>query len=256
MLKTKIYIGVICWFITLSFAHAQTAQTFPFMGRVKAKDINLRVDSTVSAPVICQLREGDRLEVVAELYEWYKVRLPKYAPAYIHKDLVVLVNTNTATVIKDKINIRLLPGESAPIIGRLAMGEAVNILEFRRDWYKIQPTQNSFGWINKKFVEKSFLQEVAVLSPPHPQEKLVSEKQVYAETITLEGILQPYGRVFKREATHKIIDSNKKTYLLKGNTVMLNSLTHLKVKVSGRIVSPPKAKYPLIEVGNNIEVVN
>jgi uncharacterized protein YgiM (DUF1202 family) len=254
MLKTKTYIVLICLCGSLSFVFAQTAQTFPFLGRVKAKDINVRVDSTVGSPVICQAEEGDRLEVVAELYDWYKIRLPKYAPAYINKELVGLVDANTAKVTKDRANVRLMPGENSPIIGIAAQGEAVNILEFRRDWYKIQPAQNSFGWINKKFVEKSFL---PVLSQENPklEQKIIPEGRALEEAIVIEGILKPYGRVFRRQATHKIIDSNKKVYLLKGNTVLLNSLSRLKVKVSGRIISPPKAKYPLIEV-DKIEVLN
>jgi len=111
--------------------------------------------------------------------------------------------------------------------------------------------QNSFGWINKKFVEKSFLPLLSQ-DEPQPEQKIILERQ---ETIVLEGILKPYGRVFRRQATHKLIDRDKKVYLLKGNTTTLKSLTRLKVKVTGRIISPPKAKYPLVEV-DKIEVLN
>ncbi len=254
MLKAKICFVLIYLCGFLSFVFAQTAQTFPFLGRVKAKDINVRVDSTVSSPVVCRALEGDSLEVVAELYDWYKVRLPKYAPAYINKGLVELVDADTAKVTKDRVNVRLMPSESSPIIGTVAQGEAVNILEFRKEWYKIQPAQNSFGWINKKFVEKSFL---PVLSQENPklEQNIIPEGRVLEEAIVIEGILKPYGKVFRRQATHKIIDNNRKVYLLKGNTALLNSLSRLKVKVSGRITSPPKAKYPLIEV-DKIEVLN
>jgi uncharacterized protein YgiM (DUF1202 family) len=257
MLKAKTYIVLICLCGSLTFVFAQTDQTFPFLGRVKAKDINVRADATVSSSVICQAQEGERLEVVAEFYEWYKVRLPKYAPAYINKAMVELVDARTAKVAKDRVNIRLLPSETSPVIGNAARGEAINILEFRRDWYKIQPVQNSFGWINKKFVEKSLQQEIPALSSeqPQPEQKIIPERSTPEEAIVLEGILKPYGRVFRRQATHKIIDSNKKVYLLKGNTAILNSLSRLKVKVTGRIISPHSAKYPLIEV-DKIEVLN
>ena len=257
MIKPKTYILLVCLCGSLTFALAQTNQTFPFMGRVKAKDINVRVDSTVSSGVICQAQENDRLQVIAELYEWYKIRLPKYAPAYINKAMVELVDAQTAKVAKDRVNIRLMPTETSAVIGTAAQGEAVNILEFRRDWYKIHPVQNSFGWIHKKFVEKGPRMEMPVLTQKllQPEQKLVSEKPAVGEAIALEGILKSYGRVFKRQATHKLIDKEKKVYLLKGNTAILNSLTRLKVKVNGRITSPPKARYPLIEV-DKIEVLN
>lgn len=259
MLKAKTYIILICLCASFSFLFAQTSETFPFMGRVKAKDINVRIDSTVSAQVICQVRENDRLEVVSGLYDWYKVRLPRYAPAYVHKGMLELVDAQTAKVAKDRVNIRLLPSESSPIIGKADQGEAVNILEFRRDWYKIQPVRQSFGWINRKFVEKDTSAVVPLLSlaQPQPEEKIVTvEKPVTQEAmVSLEGILKPYGRVFRRQATHKITDRNNRLYLLKGNTAMLNSLIRLKVKITGRVVSPPNAKNPLIEVVN-IEVLN
>lgn len=230
------------------------------MGRVKDNEINLRIDSTVNSEVICQVRKNDRLEVVSGLYDWYKIRLPKYAPAYIHKDMLELVDAQTAKVAKNSVNVRLLPGESSPIIGKTDEGEAVKILEFRRDWYKIQPVRNSFGWIHKKFIEQDLGMGVPVpvvtQALPSAEEKITSEKKpALAEAIVLEGILKSYGRVFWRKGTHKLIDKDKKVFLLKGNTAILNSLTRLKVKVTGRIISPPKAKYPLVEV-DKVEVLN
>jgi uncharacterized protein YgiM (DUF1202 family) len=257
MLRLKTHILVIFLCGVFAFAFAQTNETFPFMGRVKAKDINVRIDSKVNSAVICQVRENDRLEVVSGIYDWYKIRLPKYAPAYIHKEMLELVDAQTAKVAKDSVNVRLLPGESSPIIGRTDGGEAVNILEFRRDWYKIQPVRNSFGWIHKKFVAKDVSMGIAVLSQklPRTAEKIISEKPAIGKVIVLEGLLRPYGRVFWRKATHKLIDKDKKVYLLKGNKATLNSLTRLKVKISGRIINPSKAKRPLVQV-DKIEVLN
>jgi len=254
MLKAKTYIVLICLCGSLSFVFAQTTEIFPFLGRVKAKDINVRADSTVSSPVICQTQDGDYLEVIAELYGWYKTRLPKYAPAYINKAMVEVVDARTAKVTKERVNIRLMPSETSPVIGTAAWGEVINILEFRRDWYKIQPVQNSFGWIHKQFVEKDTRREIPFLSKdePQPEQKVILSSQA---VIVLEGILKSYGRVFRRQATHKLIDRDKKIYLLKGNTAILNALSRSKVKVTGRIISPPKAKYPLIEV-DKIEVLN
>ncbi len=255
MSKTKTFLVLIvlsgCW----NFCFAQTSQTFPFIGRVRANDINVRADATVSATVVCKVDQGQRLEVVSEFYEWYKVRLPKNASVYINKALVELVDATTAKVTKERVNIRLMPSETSPVIGKAELGEAINILEFRREWYKIQPVQNSFGWINKKFVEISPEQEIAVsFEKPQPAPGTGLARPVLENTVVLEGILKSYGRVFGRKATHKLIDNNKKVYLLQGNTAILNSLTRLRVRVTGKIISP-SAKHPLIEV-DKIEVLN
>jgi len=73
--------------------------------------------------------------------------------------------------------------------------------------------------------------------------------------ILLTGIVKPYGIVFKRIATHKLITPDEKIYLLKGNRTSLNALNYHKVKVTGKIISPQNAKYPIIEV-KIIEVAN
>lgn len=254
MLKPKIYILLICLCGILTFVSVRASEIFPFLGRVKANGINVRIDSTVSSDVIFKARENDRLEVVAELYDWYKIRLPKYAPAYIHKAMLQLIDAQTAKVAKDNVNVRLLPSEKSAVIGRAVQGEAVNIVEFRRDWYKIHPVQNSFGWIHKKFVEKDWRATIPTLAKdiPKAEQKVLLANQ---EAVALEGILKDYGKVFWRKATHKLIDKDKKVYLLKGNKALLKSLTRLRVKITGRIISPPKAKYPLVEV-DKIEVLN
>jgi len=144
-----------------------------FTGQVNSEGINIRSDSTTESKIICQINKGDQVEVVSELYGWYKIRLPKQAPSYVRKDLLectsyekavgfgnsMQIPTNkpclSARASKDRINVRLKPNESAPILGRLSKNELVNIVNTAGDWQRIEPIQNSFGWINKKFVDKA-----------------------------------------------------------------------------------------------------
>ena len=228
--------------------------TIPFQGEIKSDEANVRADSTITSEVLCGLTRGEPVEVIGEAFEWYKIKLPKKAPSFIKKTLVAPIDDKTIKVLKNNVNIRVGPSELTAIVGRANKDETLSVLASQGEWFKITPSQHSVGWINKKFVEKSFL---PVLSQENPklEQKIIPEGRALEKAIVIEGILKPYGRVFRRQATHKIIDSNKKVYLLKGNTVLLNSLSRLKVKVSGRIISPPKAKYPLIEV-DKIEVLN
>lgn len=131
-----------------------------FQGEVNSANINVRSDATVSSEIICALGENYRVEVILELYDWYKIRLPQNAPSYIKKNLTACINIQSATenrcknakVLKDKVNIRLRPNGASPIIGVIEKNEVVNILNEKGGWYKIEPAQNSFGWINKRFV--------------------------------------------------------------------------------------------------------
>ncbi len=142
------------------------ADTFvAFTGQINASGINVRVDATVGAEIICTLAKDELVEVTWEAYDWYKIRLPKEAPAYVKKNLLECNNTNadfgfqsskclSAKVIKDKVNIRLRPNESAWILGKIDKAMVVNIIADEEDWYKIHPVYQSYGWVNKKFVNK------------------------------------------------------------------------------------------------------
>lgn len=158
---------------------AQASQSF--QGEVNADNINVRSDATVSADIICTVNKNEPVGVVLELYEWYKIRLPKNAPCYIKKNLVDCIDTVPATenqcknakVSKNRVNIRLRPNESSAIIGIVDKDEAINIVRGEGDWYRIEPLQNSFGWINKRFVNKVPIPTIPQ-PMPQPQEATIN----------------------------------------------------------------------------------
>ncbi|MBM3246813.1 MAG: hypothetical protein FJZ13_05780 [Candidatus Omnitrophica bacterium] len=135
-------------------ATGSPAQNSPsaLSGKINANNINIRSDSTVSATTICKMNAGDDVEVVRETYDWYKIKLPASAPAFIKRDFAISIDEKTARVLKDNVNIRLRPDEASPILGRVNKNERVAILKDNNGWYKIEPTGNSFGWVHKKFV--------------------------------------------------------------------------------------------------------
>ncbi|MDD5166417.1 MAG: SH3 domain-containing protein [Candidatus Omnitrophica bacterium] len=230
----------------------------PFIGKINSDNINIRADSTVSSEAICNVDKGQNLEVVSESYEWYKVKLPKNAPSFIKKSLVSVIENKadntleansaaqirTAVVARDKVNIRLHPSESSPILGQANKNEVINILQDREAWFKIEPIDNSFGWINKKFVTKGTGTKQEITD----KDKITAPPELPQENVTIEGIISPYGMVVKRPATHKLITSDKKIFLLTGNKKSLDALNYHKVRITGKIISPSREKYPVIEI--------
>lgn len=214
---------------------------YSFQGEVNADNINIRSDSTTGSEVICKINKSECVDVLLELYNWYKIRLPKIAPSFIKKDFVTLADNNTAKVIKDNVNIRLRSDTSSPILGKVNKGEVVNILEDKGDWYKIEPVANSFGWIHKSFVNKLEEKKIKLAKKSKEDIEAVSNKN-----ITVEGIIKP--KTFTRIATHKLISDDNKVYLLKGNKEDLIPLNHRRVKIIGKLVDPTKQKNPIIEV--------
>ena len=239
------------------------ADTFsPFTGQVNAGSINVRVDATVSAEVICTLAKGELVEVVWEAYDWYKIRLPKEAPSYIKKNLLECNNVDpdfasqsqkflSGKVIKDRVNIRLGPAESAWILGKVDKGTVVSVIADKGDWYKIYPVYQSYGWVNKKFVDK----EVVLPKQQDLPVQAAADTAKLNGQLIVEGKVSPYGIVLWRKATHKLITSENKIYFLKGDRKSLDSLNYRKVKVTGKLISAAESKYPIIQI-DVIEALN
>jgi len=294
---------------TFLFAFSFIAAVFPadfvaFTGQVNANNINLRVDATVGSVIICTLPKGQLVEIVSEIYDWYKIRLPKTAPSYIKKDFAECIsnfpqnsgyltvddqnasfNNNAsklenleieqvkpvvvsksakcfyAKVTADRVNIRLGPNESSWIMGKVNKSTVVNIIKDEGNWYKIEPIHQSYGWVNKKFINKAIaLSKEAGKSAIIAESvklPLVIENQTVPQPnpLVIEGTISPYGVVLWRKATHKLTTDNKEIYLLKGNRKGLDSLNYRKVKVTGKLISQKNSRCPIIEIAI-IEVLN
>ena len=287
---TKVFICAGLLFILIPFiCFAQEQDSLPqeltatpehksglFQGEINANNIRIRSDSTVSSAIICIANNGEPVEVVKELYGWYRVRLPKTAPSFIKKNLVTVIDEKTAKVIKDNVNIRLKANESSPIVGKADKNEVINTLEEKGEWYKIEPPNNSFGWVNKKFVNKASgtiikREEVELAQKMEPtraislggsygpqrldtprstkkENKIADEKASQDENAAIEGIIKPYGKVIKRIATHKLITADNNVLLLKGNKGSLDSLNYHKVMVTGKLIHPKNPKHSIIEI--------
>lgn len=234
-----------------------TNRPYLFQGEVKADSINIRSDSSINSEVICKVNKAQVLDVLSELYGWYKIRLPVCAPSYIKKDLVLLNANNTASVLKNNVNIRLYPNTSAKILGRAQKGDLVKVFEEKADWYKIEPIKESFGWIHKNFVGK--LEEKKIEPVQKEDNKIAGSEEKKEEVpenkkITLEGIIRP--KVFIRVATHKLIAEDNKLYLLKGDKEYISSFNHHKARLTGRIAQANSGgKLPVLEV-EKIEAID
>lgn len=255
--------------IFISASCGVSAQDFiPFKGQVSADNINIRSDSTVASQAICKINKGETIEVVSQLYEWYKIRLPKTAPSFIKKDLVFCPSQaadtplpcQNATVLKDKVNIRLHPSDSSKIIGTVNKDEAIKILQNSGAWYRVEPVNNSFGWIHKNFVNKIPALEKIKESPSSEvnmknEPEIAEQKIPKDDWICIEGIIKPYGRFFRRIATHKLITNEDMVYLLKWDKKSLNALNYHKVRVTAKPINNAGQKIPILEV-EKIEVIN
>ncbi len=230
----------------------------PYLAEINTKDVNLRSDATITSKVISTLSKGERVEVVAESYDWCKIRLPESVSVYIKKNLAVcLKRSDASTVIPTsierclsakvtgkRVNIRAKPGEDASIVGVADDGEVVNVASETGSWYRIEPIRNSFGWVNKRFTTK-----FTALTKPEQTSGPGQDKTAALNNLTVfTGTVEPYGVVFFRPATHKLITQDNNIFFLKASQTSLNAFNHQKARITGKIISGLKAKYPVIDV--------
>ncbi len=256
----KLTLQALCIMLFLTACTANALAFEPFSGEVTSEGINVRSDSTTTSEVICSLKPGERFEVVAERYDWYKIRVPKSASIFIHKNMVEPLEGKTFTVIKENVNVRLGPSESSVILGRVNKGDAVTVIEGQGDWYRIAPVATSFAWIHAKFVRKlkpgeslkSGTQKKEDL--PRAAATVVSEEQL--QEVTVEGLLKP--KVVKSIASHKLIvrtPGEKDIFLLKGDRDSLNALNGQMARITGRLEYDADQEYPFLYV-SKAEAIN
>lgn len=255
LLRLKVSYFLTAIFITgVSLGITVAGEALPFLAEVNTNNINVRADATVNSKVICTLNKRDRVDVVSESSEWYKIRLPEKTSVYIKADFadcikyqdVNPIDRNTCLKVKilnSRVNVRISPNESGEIVGIVEKDEIVEAKGKVEGWYRIEPTKNCFAWAHKKFFNKLTDKEVRI-----KKNEVQEEVAPQSKDIILKGVVKPYGIVFRRVATHKLITADKKIYLLKGDKATLNALNYNRVKVSGKIVGPLNAKYPLVEV--------
>lgn len=132
---------------------AEEAGNISFDGIITGNYVNVRVNGTISSEVICQLNEGDRVNVVGEKDKWYKVELPRKTPVYIHKSNVAKKG-DVFVVNDDNSKIRLAATESSGVVGRIKKDISLNILKEYLDWYEIEAPKGNYGWIFSSYVHR------------------------------------------------------------------------------------------------------
>lgn len=235
-------IFVSCVFLSPARAENQPA----IRGEINGQDINVRTDSTVAAESICAVKKGAHVTLAGESYDWYKIRLPHYAPAYVHKDFVLTAEgTNNGKITKDNVNIRLRPDLGAPILGRVHKNETVAVIKSAGDWYKIEPPETAVGWINKNFVDM-----IEAKKPAEEEKKPVQDAM--EENIIIEGVLKT--KFFTGTAAYKLVSSTGDMYLIRGDRNLLAPCVRKTVRITGKTINSAEAALPIVRA-EKIETV-
>ncbi|MBF0123558.1 MAG: SH3 domain-containing protein [Candidatus Omnitrophica bacterium] len=147
----KIVLAVLVAVISLS--ESGFAETrFPFVGETTDARVKIRAGENNNFEVLTTLDKGVKVIVIGKSFQWYKVRLPESARAYIRSSYLAPINPQVAEVKGDRVNVRAMANTNATILGQLKRGDKVVIKEAQGDWTLIKPVDSLSGWIHEKLV--------------------------------------------------------------------------------------------------------
>jgi len=131
---------------------------------VSQKKVNVRGQARINSEVVSHLDKGDKITVLEEITtakkpnepdKWYKISLPSSAPAWVFASYLDADKKVKST----RLNMRSGPGENFSVLGTIEKGTAVNVLETKGEWHKIEPPASAYAFVAAHLV---------TLEPPAP----------------------------------------------------------------------------------------
>ncbi|RPF49709.1 SpoIID/LytB domain protein [Thermodesulfitimonas autotrophica] len=156
---------------------------------VTGERVNLRRGPGTGYAITGQATKGTQLAVAGRSGDWYKVKLREGQLAWVAGWLVKPIlaaqvekegagqaseknagqGATGALVVKgDVVNLRTGPGTGYGIVGRMARGLRLELLEARDGWYKVRLATGQTGWVAGWLVEA--VPEVPAAQPPAREE--------------------------------------------------------------------------------------
>ena len=148
-------------------------KALPKEGAITRDNINIRADSTVYSPSLVKLKKGDRVKILKEHFNWYKIIPPKNTiKGFIYAEYIKKDKQGNYICAADNLNIRIKPNLSSKIIGTLKRNTPLKVIGKTKDFFMIDPYPFAYAWVHKKFVEpiKPIQIEITTTPEEKPQE--------------------------------------------------------------------------------------
>ena len=164
-------------------------------------NINLRVDSRVSAYSLGFLSKNDKVEASEAKFGWHKIKLPSKFSCYVAKKYVERLSEQEGKVLASKLNLRSKPDLEAQIIGVVKQGAVLSITGELEDWLKVVGYPYAYAWVHGKFLKEhdpdteliSFVDSLIFeLSEPDIAKKKVFHSQLVAKGKQILPLLEAH----------------------------------------------------------------
>lgn len=131
---------------------AATISFNPFTGRVLKNKVRMRLQPSLDSTILRELNSNDFVIVTGEKEDFYAIQPPKDIKGYVFRTFVL-----DGVIEGNKVNVRLEPDLSAPIIAQMNTGDQVvgTISPQDKKWLEISPPSSTRFYIAKSYIEKA-----------------------------------------------------------------------------------------------------
>lgn len=209
------------------------------IGTITATTLNVRSSSSLNGKVIGTVTKGQAFEILAEENNWAKIDLKNgkqgwVASWYLSKEesasstKVDVEKNSTVTILYNGTNIRKSASTNSTVISRENAGATFTVLSVQNDWYEIQLTDGSkgfvAGWIvsvngtsqqiERPGAEQYLKNKVIVIDPGHGGRDTGATgiKGSYEKNLTLKTAQLLYDKL-KTAGANVIMTRNTDSYL-------------------------------------------
>lgn len=122
-----------------------------FTGKVVGSGVRIRLLPDVESAIVKELKKDDLVVVTGEKSDFYAVEPPSGMKVYVFRSFIL-----DNIVEGNRVNVRLSPELTAPVVGYMNNGERVNgaISEKNHKWLEINPPKHIRFFVAKEFIEK------------------------------------------------------------------------------------------------------
>ena len=258
------FLAIIVFFCPIS----QAADHYPFLAVVISDGVNIRAGQSINFEQLCGLKIGEKVVVVDKSYSWYKIKLPLKADSYVTAKYIEMIGGDVGKITASRVNIRAGRGINASVLGRLEKDQLVRVISADTEWVKIEPTEESYGYIAENFVKKIPGDIPSARSVAPPVRNIYALKKMADEEVRLKaeeeakqrekeeaGLVKFVGVVealdsssLNENVRHRIVAEGNNTFYLKGYRRVIDSFINQKVSVEGKKVDEGPSPHPVLLV--------
>lgn len=132
---------------------AQTVKSTSFY--VTASKLNVRSGPSTSYSIIHALWNGNRVTIISETGNWYRIRLSDGRIGFVSKDYIRSDYSSSGTVTASQLNVRQGPSTSELIFHTLWKGNKVSIIGVSNGWCRIRLSDGRIGWVSGEYITEA-----------------------------------------------------------------------------------------------------